>query len=108
MRAEGGEALLRDHPEAAKYPVGAPPGSFPGDCSGYGAFDMTGNVREIVRVPGDSGTSYLSAGGSGRTSPEQAQSPNTYYINGSAGDLGFRCVVELPQPEKIVQVSVNQ
>ena len=46
--------------------------------------------------------------GSGLTSPEQAQCPNIYYINGSAGDLGFRCVVELPQPEKPVQVSVKQ
>ena len=103
-----GEALLRDHPAVAKYPAGAPPGSFPGDRSGYGAFDMTGNVREIVRVSNENGTSYFSAGGSGLPSPEQAQCPNIYYINGSAGDLGFRCVVELPQPAKPVQVSVKQ
>ena len=103
-----GEALLHDHPAVSRYPAGAPPGSFPGDRSGYGAFDMTGNVREIVRISHENGTSYFSAGGSGLTSPEQAQCPNIYYINGSAGDLGFRCVVELPQPEKPVQVSVKQ
>lgn len=102
-----GEALLRDHPQAANYPAGAPPGSFPGDRSGYGAFDMTGNVREIVRGEDGAG-GYLSIGGSGRTAPAQAQFPNTNYTSGSAGDLGFRCVIELPPPKRAIQVSVNQ
>ena len=35
-------------------------------------------------------------GGSYATEAEQANCTNVYYVNGGAGDLGFRYVLELP------------
>ncbi len=89
-------ALLADHPEAKLFPAGAQPESFPADVSPYGVHDLTGNVRELVRSPGEKGEFYLVLGGSSQTPPGLARSSNSYYINGGADDLGFRYVLELP------------
>ena len=93
---EPGRALLRDHPERGRYPVGAPPGTFPKDVSVYGVHDLTGNVREFIRTPGESGRFYMVIGGSYATGAPQANSANMYYVNGGAGDIGFRYVLEIP------------
>ena len=97
---EPGRALLRDNPRRENYPVGAPPGQFPADISVYGVFDLTGNVREFVRSPEESGRLYMVVGGSYATEAEQANCTNVYYVNGSAGDLGFRYMLELPSLPK--------
>lgn len=91
-------ALLADHPEARLFPSGAQPESFPADVSPYGVYDLVGNVRELVRSPGESGVFYLVLGGSSQTPPVLAGSSNAYYVNGGADDLGFRYVLELPSP----------
>ncbi|MBS1370279.1 MAG: SUMF1/EgtB/PvdO family nonheme iron enzyme [Lentisphaeria bacterium] len=93
---EPGRALLRDNPRRKNYPAGAPPGQFPADVSVYGVFDLTGNVREFIRSPDESGRLYMVIGGSYATDAEQANNANVYYVNGSAGDLGFRYVLEVP------------
>lgn len=93
---EPGRALLADNPRRGNYPVGAPPGQFPGDVSAYGVFDLTGNVREFVRSPGESGRMYMVIGGSYASKAEQANCTEVNYVNGGAGDLGFRYVLELP------------
>lgn len=92
-----GLALLSDHPQADRYPVGAPPGSFPRDVSVFGISDLTGNVREFIRNADDAGPMFQVGGGSRVTGPEQAKCTEFYYLNGSAGDVGFRYVMELPK-----------
>lgn len=94
---EPGRALLRDNPQRGEFPVGAPPGRFPADVSVYGVFDLTGNVREFIRSPGESEKLFMVIGGSYATDAQQANTANVYYVNGSAGDLGFRYVLELPE-----------
>jgi len=100
---EPGRALLRDHPEHALYPVGAPPGTFPKDVSVYGVRDLTGNVREFIRSPGESGRMFLVIGGSHATGPQQANTANMYYVNGGAEDLGFRYVLEIPAVRETIE-----
>ncbi|MPM60089.1 Hercynine oxygenase [bioreactor metagenome] len=97
-------ALLADNPEKARYPVGAPPGRFPKDISVYGLYDMTGNVREFLRSPGENGRLYAVIGGSGATGAQQAAAPNLNYVNGGAGDVGFRYVLEFPAAGEIATV----
>lgn len=63
----------------------------------YGVFDLTGNVREFIRSPGESEKLFMVIGGSYATDAQQANTANVYYVNGSAGDLGFRYVLELPE-----------
>ncbi len=94
-----GMALLRDHPDRERFPVGAPPRTFPGDVSPYGVRDLTGNVREFLRTPGETGTLYMVVGGSFATDSQQANATNVYYVNSGAGDLGFRYVLEIPANE---------
>ena len=93
---EPGKALLHDNPRQGNFPVGAPPGQFPADVSVYGVLDLTGNVREFIRSPDENGRLYMVIGGSYATEAEQANCTNVYYVNGGAGDLGFRYVLELP------------
>ena len=100
---EPGRALLRDHPERALYPVGAPPGTCPRDISVYGVRDLTGNVRELIRSPGEKGKLFMVIGGSYATAPQQANTANMYYVNGGAGDLGFRYVLEIPAVREKVE-----
>lgn len=90
-------ALLADSPEAARYPAGAPGGSFPGDVSVFGVSDMTGNVREWLNSPDGKKTGYGIAGGSFATPSRFARSDfRQYSIDGGAiDDVGFRCVYEI-------------
>ncbi len=89
-------ALLANHPHKEEYPVGAPPGTFTGDRSPYGLYDMTGNVREYIRSRGESGPIYRVMGGSYLTDGEGSGN----WAPGSSlhgeNDVGFRYVLELP------------
>ncbi len=93
-----GAALLADNRGAtARYPVGAAPGTFPKDCSPYGLYDMAGNVREFLRDPGDAGRMSAVAGGSFLTGARQAGCAAVNYVTGADRDIGFRCLLELPE-----------
>ncbi len=91
-------ACTADYPELARYRgFAAAPGSFPMDRSVYGALDMTGNVREMVRNREDRGKVYRVMGGSFMMPLLQASG----WTEGSTGtgepDVGFRCVIEPPE-----------
>ena len=70
-------------------------GSYPKDCSVYGAYDMTGNVRELVTNT-DSWQHFTAKGSSFRYSQRFARLANQAYAS-NLSDVGFRCVVELPR-----------
>lgn len=89
-------ALLNDNPQSNRYPVGAPPGSFPGDVSLFGILDLTGNVREFVCNTNAGNPVFWAGGGSSITGPEQAKCTEFHYLNASADDVGFRYVMEFP------------
>ena len=72
-------------------------GSYPMDCSVYGAYDMTGNVRELVTNI-DSWQHFTAKGSSFRYSQRFARVANQAYAS-NLSDVGFRCVVELPRAE---------
>ena len=94
--ADPGKALTADHPDHARYPFAAPPGRFPQDVSVYGALDMAGNLRELVRDPDETGSIYRLMGGSFATDARHA---TTFAIGTTvtgAMDAGFRCVIEAP------------
>ena len=93
-------ALLSEHPQCASYPVGAPPGTFPLDRSGYGVEDLAGNVREFVRNPDEEGRIYGVMGGSYLTGASQARCWAVGSSGDSENDIGFRCVAELPKTEQ--------
>ena len=89
-------ALLADSPQAAQYPQGAAPGSFPLDRSPYGACDMNGNVRELV-APGGNAPFLTLCGGSYLTGPQLAECDRVSLGTGCAGDAGFRILLEPPE-----------
>ncbi len=91
-----GRALLADHPEIQKYPAGAPVGSFTEDLSPYGAFDLNGNVRELVASQKDT-PFHIVCGGSYLTDSQLAACDNLSFESGRAPDVGFRCLLELPE-----------
>jgi serine/threonine protein kinase/formylglycine-generating enzyme required for sulfatase activity len=95
---EPGRALLRDNPRCKDFPVGAPSKAFPDDISVYGVLGLTGNVRELVRSSDKAEPGFMALGGSYATDAEQVDNANAYYVNDSAGDLGFRYVLEVPTP----------
>ncbi len=74
------------------------PGRFPMDTSLYGVSDMAGNVREFVRSNNDSGSVFVTKGGSFMTGPVFCQRDFTSSSAGVANDVGFRYVIELPSP----------
>ncbi len=94
-----GRALLNDNLMVNQYPMGAPVGSFRQDVSPYGIFDLTGNVREFVRNPVDSGILFMTIGGSLLCGAEMARCSEFSYISGGSNDVGFRYVMELPRSE---------
>ncbi len=98
-------ALLCEHPQRAAYPVGAPPGTFPLDRSGYGVEDLAGNVREFVRNPDTEGRIYSVMGGSYLTGATQARCWSIGSSGDSENDIGFRCVAELPKNAQPVERS---
>ena len=70
-------------------------GSYPKDRSVYGVMDMTGNVRELVRNLNEM-PHYAVKGGSCNLSQRFARlAVNAYTADFS--ELGFRCVVDLPE-----------
>jgi serine/threonine protein kinase/formylglycine-generating enzyme required for sulfatase activity len=86
-----------DEESKQKYPLWAPPGSFPRDITVYNAYDMAGNVREMTstKLPG-SETFYQIKGGSAFT-------PATFLSCSYASDtpvvpsdVGFRYIQEVP------------
>ena len=81
-----GTSVPRKHPEVS--------GSYPQDRSVYGVYDMTGNVRELVRNPA-SWQRYTAKGSSFRYSQRFARVATHAYAS-NLSDLGFRCAVELP------------
>ncbi|MBQ6352805.1 MAG: SUMF1/EgtB/PvdO family nonheme iron enzyme, partial [Lentisphaeria bacterium] len=92
----GGRALLADSPRRAEFPHGAPPGSFPGDLSPCGVFDLAGNVREFA-LPSASETSLvLVMGGSYQLPPTCAaiDFSQLRLWSDRGDDIGFRCVIE--------------
>lgn len=89
-----GKALLSDHPEAAGQPTGAPPGSCPGDITGTGIADLTGNVREFVRDEKLGRHYYGIKGGSHISPPWIAAATRTDSTADAGADVGFRYVIE--------------
>lgn len=101
-RFEPDAALVRENARAARFPAGAPPGSFPRDCSSYGVCDLAGNVREFVRNADDREALYTVMGGSRAISGLVHARTDSF---GSAGfgenDIGFRYVVEIPLDDEL-------
>ena len=90
-------AFTADHPSATLYSFARPGGSFPKDRSVYGAWDMAGNLREMVRNPDDSGSIYRVMGGSCQLGHLQSTTYHLGSTNNGVRDAGFRCVIEIPQ-----------
>ncbi len=90
-------ALLADATRTADYPNGAPPGSYPGDLSPCGVFDLAGNVREFVRPSTGDGSLLMVMGGSYLIPPQYATIDfNQFRLwTGGGDDIGFRCLIDL-------------
>ena len=102
-----GMALLADAPQLERFPHGAPAGSFPADRSRFGIGDMGGNVREWLAVnPAEPGIRPL-AGGSFRTPVRFARirTPQSRIGGAADNDIGFRCLIELPHPKELPELS---
>ena len=84
---------IENHGARDRFGPWAPPGSFPVDCSVYGAFDMAGNVREwtAIRFPGD--TPFFQIKGGSASLPRRFQygcyASDTPVV---PSDVGFRYV----------------
>ncbi len=91
-----GRALLADFLPGTRYPRGAPPGSFPGDLSPCGAFDLAGNVREFALSSSSDGSLVMVMGGSYLLPPVCAEIDFSQFRLWSdrGDDIGFRCVIE--------------
>ncbi|MBE6381024.1 MAG: hypothetical protein E7047_08855 [Lentisphaerae bacterium] len=79
--------------EQTLYPAAV--GSASGDCSIYGVYDLTGNARELVINPGN--VSYYTVKGSSFRLTERFARLTSHGYASNPSDVGFRCVVELPQ-----------
>ena len=90
-------SLTAHHPDAAKYPFGAPRNLFPKDESVYGVRNLSGNVREIVMTDGPQGQLPVLAGSSFRTPLFALGDECMNYGVCQTRDAGFRCLLELPQ-----------
>ena len=90
-------AFTADHPARKKHHFALPAGRFPLDRSVYGAWDMAGNLREMVRNPDDSGSIYRLMGGSYQLGHLQSTTYHLGSTNNGVRDAGFRCVIEIPQ-----------
>lgn len=80
-----------------------PVGTCPGDSSIYGVLDLTGNVREFVKVSSDDNgqnSRFAVVGGSYFSSPEVAGNSNIAYSSRGGNDVGFRYVMPLEEPLK--------
>ena len=80
-----------------KYPLWAPPGSFPTDASVYNVFDMAGNVREMTSTPfPDSDAFFHVKGGSASTPADFLSCARVSDTPVIPTDIGFRYVQEVP------------
>ena len=77
----------------SEYPFGAPAGSYPNDTSVYGVQDLTGNLRELIKLSG--GDYYGIYGGSYLTDHTFAKCSSVNRFNGGINDVGFRYVIEM-------------
>ena len=91
-----GLALLADSDRRERFPRGAPGGSFPGDVSPFGIFDMAGNVREYAVSSHGDGALMLVLGGSHLIPPQYAAiDASQFRLRSDIGeDIGFRCLIE--------------
>ena len=88
-------------------PSMAPVGSSGGDRSIYGVQDLSGNVREFVKVSvKDSGLkgNYAIVGGSFFSHPELARNSNIVYSSRGGNDIGFRYVMPVEKKQKTATV----
>lgn len=80
-------------------------GSMPGDCSIYGVYDLSGNVREFVKVAVQSGGlkgKYAIMGGSYHSLPSVARLSNIVYSSRGGNDVGFRYVMPVKKKNKLL------
>lgn len=89
-------ALLSVNPAIKDYPNGAPPKSFSHDYSLYGAYDLTGNVRELVQLRKNLDY-YVLYGGSYRNTLNYAKCGTFSRFAENRTDVGMRYVVEIPE-----------
>ncbi len=82
-------------------------GASPGDRSVYGVLDLSGNVREFVKVPvkdlavkGE----YAISGGSFFTYPEISKNSNIVFSFRGGNDVGFRYVMPVEKEKKTAVV----
>ena len=95
-------ALLAGNPELKNYPHGAPPKSFSHDYSLYGAYDLTGNVRELVQLRRNLDY-YALYGGSYRNTSNYAKCGTLSRFSENRIDVGMRYAVEIPAESQKVQ-----
>lgn len=90
-------ALLADNPEVKNFKFGANPKKFPHDYSLYGVYDLTGNVRELVKLKKDiNGDEFAVYGGSYKNTSGYAKCGTLSRFSENRTDIGFRYVVEIP------------
>ncbi|MBN2643528.1 MAG: SUMF1/EgtB/PvdO family nonheme iron enzyme [Victivallales bacterium] len=79
----------------AKYPYGAPPGTFPQDVSVYGVYDMAGNVREYTSsVFDDDPDIHIIKGASSLSSQNLLFCASMGYETMYQNDIGFRYAMD--------------
>ena len=78
-----------------KYPISAPPGSFPDDVSIYGAYDMGGNVREYTSSRFTDHLLYQVKGSGAFSSARFLNCSTASYAGVMDNDIGFRYVISL-------------
>lgn len=101
---ESGDCNVRFDPAAPFWT--APVGEYPSDLSGFGCYDLVGNVSEWTKstlpplepgaVPGFQ-TMMIIRGGNGNEAPRPWTMRGTSAYEQKALPLGFRCVVNIPQ-----------
>ena len=77
-------------------------GSTPGDSSVYGVYDLSGNVREFVKVTAEDGKfnrNYAIVGSSYLSLPEVAGLSNIVYSSRGGNDVGFRYVMPVKKKD---------
>ena len=94
-------ALLAGNAALKEYPNGAPPKSFQHDYSLFGAYDLTGNVRELVQLNPNLDY-YVLYGGSYRNTSNYAKCGTLSRFSEHRIDAGMRYAVEIPtEPQKV-------
>jgi len=88
--------FLENTPAHVKYGHWAPCGSFPGDNSLFGAFDMAGNVREWTSTQFNDGTAMrIIKGGSASTPRRYLPLGRAHDSTLTPTDVGFRMMLPM-------------